>query len=366
MITIGKYADSIVSVRDKATLTDLSHTPRELLLMTHINSNIKTPVARLKLNGDLVKKHNSILIGYICTSCNVKSEITLNLFLRKINRNIDKCNACKNLDEGKRTMQASYMRGEYIPHRKELWSEKSLSTRVEESCNQFSSESYDFQSSYYIKHLTVEDFDRIRSKIISIGNDKIRDVSKWKYIPTYRVCNQSRYTPMLINWESNAIEKPSYIKWSCDSCSTSFVNRDIEVQKNRLRILCAECSFCNRTFKVKSMDTKWGKLRYQSQQEFRFIKWCIDHDIKIINGPNIPYMWNEKKHSYRVDFQLPDHKRLVELKDNHIWHKYQIENGKWGAKEMCAKEWCVANSWEYDLVFPMTLAKWKDHILKSL
>jgi hypothetical protein len=68
---------------------------------------------------------------------------------------------------------------------------------------------------------------------------------------------------------------------------------------------------------------------------------------------------------YRVDFQIPEYKRLVEIKDNHVWHKIQIENGKWGAKEECAKKWCDDNGWKYDIIFPKNNTAWKKNILET-
>ena len=42
---------------------------------------------------------------------------------------------------------------------------------------------------------------------------------------------------------------------------------------------------------------------------------------------------------------------LIEIKDNHIWHKRQVESGKWDAKESSAKKWCKDNNYEYYLIF---------------
>ena len=49
---------------------------------------------------------------------------------------------------------------------------------------------------------------------------------------------------------------------------------------------------------------------------------------------------------------------LVEIKDNHIWHKR-----KGGKKEEAARAWAAANGWTYEMVFPKTLSKWKEDIL---
>jgi hypothetical protein len=66
---------------------------------------------------------------------------------------------------------------------------------------------------------------------------------------------------------------------------------------------------------------------------------------------------------YVVDFQIPSVKTLVEIKDNHVWHKKQVETGKWGKKEGAARKWCDDHGWRYDIIFPKTLSKWKEDIL---
>jgi hypothetical protein len=48
---------------------------------------------------------------------------------------------------------------------------------------------------------------------------------------------------------------------------------------------------------------------------------------------------------------------LVEIKDNHVWHKNQVANGKWGAKEQAAKEFVVMNPdlyKEFVIIYPKT------------
>jgi hypothetical protein len=365
MANLDAYINAIVTIKDKSDGRDLSAQPRDLCLMTHMYSNTKIPTTRFKLNNNVIKRNNSLIVGYKCLSCNVLQEITLNLYLRKVNKGVKACDACKNLDEYKRSQQVAYMTGNrIIGESLPKWSEKTLSERVAESLHDYYNEDSDFKTAYELIHLTSEEFNTVKNKIISVGNGKIKDLSGWEYLPVYKVGNQTKYTPMLIHNISNAIEKPHYIEWKCEICDSQFINRDMEIQKNRIKILCAECGFSNRTFKVKSMNSPWGKIRYQSQQEFRFIQWCIDNNICIENGPYIEYVWKESTRKYRVDFQLPFYKLLVEIKDNHVWHKQQIDSGKWGAKEQIAKKWCEENKWNYDIVFPKTLASWKEKILK--
>ena len=49
---------------------------------------------------------------------------------------------------------------------------------------------------------------------------------------------------------------------------------------------------------------------------------------------------------------MPYLKLLVEIKDEHIWHKQQVENGKWQAKEMSALKYCGQNGLKFILLFP--------------
>ena len=368
MTSLEAYKKAIISVRDKKDDKDLSDKPRDIEFMTHMYSNTKTPTPRFIMEGEPIKRNNSLIVGYDCLNCGIRQEITLNLYIRKVKNGIVRCDACKNLDEKKRADQSLFMKGEREVESKPesiKWVDLSLETRLEMSQKDFDMEDDDFKKSYNLVHLTNDEFDRIKPKINSIGNGKIKDMSSWEYFPYFRVWNQSKYTPMLVNRTSGIVEKPCYITWDCDNCESSFVNRDLEVQKNRLRILCPDCGFCNRTFKIKSMNTPWGKIKYQSQYEYRFINWCIDNLIIIKNGPVIEYIWKEIPRKYIVDYQLPEYKKLIELKDNHVWHKIQVESGKWGAKEMCAMKWCEENSWEYEIVFPKTMSSWKEKMLKS-
>jgi hypothetical protein len=373
MTSIDIYNDAIVSVKDKIKSVDLSDKPRKLLFMTHVYSNTKMPTARFEIDGVLITRNNNLVVQYKCLTCSVINQITLNLYLRKVNKGKTRCDACKNQEEEKCKAHSLLMTDNKLVSEGTLsiikkrvkWSDKTLSERIEESLAAFEKEDDDFKCKYFLIHYTSEEFALQKSKIISIGNDKICDLSEWSYIPCYKIGNQTKYTPMLFNLGSNSLEKPSYVKWKCETCDSLFINRDLEIQKNRIKILCGDCGFSNRIFKIKSMKTPWGKIQYQSQYEKRFIDWCVEKNIEISNGPEIGYTWKEKSHKYKVDFQIPSQKFLVELKDNHVWHKLQIDNGKWGAKETIAKLWCEENDWQFKLVFPKTMSTFKNKLLET-
>jgi predicted RNA-binding Zn-ribbon protein involved in translation (DUF1610 family) len=225
----------------------------------------------------------------------------------------------------------------------------------------------EFKDVYNGAHLTVDEFNRIRTNIISVGNGKLTDISSWEYFPYYRVFNQTRFTPMLINRVSEVVEKPLYISFNCDNCGNVHTHRDLETTKNKIKILCRDCTLTNRTFRLRKMDLNNGSsIMWQSVPERRFIEWCQDNSITVKNGPRLRYSFLGKEHDYRVDFELPDLNILIEIKDNHCWHQRQVISGKHAAKETAATNWCNENNYEYKIIFPKTNATIKGYILSKI
>lgn len=365
------YFKSIVSIRDK--LNDI-HIPIDNCSIQKVSStysNTKVPIYKLIIKTKPISRNNTIVICYKCLTCDIESEITLNLFMRKINKDIRRCEACRNKSEDKCKIQSNFMKenihkiisGDYIKSQTKIKS-KSLEEHILTSNEDYEREDDDFKMVYTLRHLTVDDFARIQSKIISIGNDKICSLESWTYFPAFRIYNQSRYTPMLIHKTENRTEKPIYIKFQCENCECHFTHRDLEVVKNHFKLLCQTCSLTNRIFHLRKMSLKNGNtIMWQSVPERRFIEWCELNNIRIQNGPKIPYMFKDSPHTYKVDFELPDKKLLVEIKDNHCWHNEQVKSGKFGAKESAAIEWCKPKQYIYHVIYPKTIQKFKDFIL---
>ena len=101
-------------------------------------------------------------------------------------------------------------------------------------------------------------------------------------------------------------------------------------------------------------------ITYQSKLELDFIKKCNKRGIVIENGPRIPYIWEDKERNYIVDYYVPKLNLLIELKDNHIWHKQQLENGKWDAK-MEAVQNMIENNVYKDFIMIM-----KDNVVAKM
>ncbi len=366
------YLKSIISVRDKNNTSDIS---LEILDIKHIAakySNTKNPIYKLVINGKEISRNNSYLVKYSCLTCGISQEITLNLFMRKVNTNGTHCISCVNKDKNKSELQSKFMtenakniiNGLYEKKEPSKLKQLSLPDYLEKSNSDWNMEDDEFMDLYFRIHLTVDEFERIRHLIKGVNNNKLTDLSDWEYYPFYRIYNQTRYTPMLVNRLTNTIEKPYYVSFECECCGELHTHRDIEVIKNKIKIYCKDCSFTNTTFRIRNVTLKDGtKIRWQSIQEKRFIEWCNEHSIKIVNGPKIPYKFMDKDREYRVDFELPDHKLLVEIKDNHCWYKEQVTSGKQNLKEIAAKKWCQENQYTYNLVFPKNIQELKDRLL---
>lgn len=85
---------------------------------------------------------------------------------------------------------------------------------------------------------------------------------------------------------------------------------------------------------------------YQSTPEFNYIQECENNNIFIQNGPVIPYILNNKKSYYHVDFYIrmdTGEEFLIEIKKNHVWWIADVESGKASAKEQAAIAWCIEN-----------------------
>ena len=371
-MSVESHFKTIESIREKTTDKQIALENCSIKLLVAKYSNTKEPIAKMIIDKIPISRNNSYLVKFICPTCQTTREITLNLFMRRVSNNTTRCFCCMNKEEEKCAKQSGFMKenmtniliGEYMKSPK--ISEKTLAEHLSFSMEEWKKEDVEFTNHYNLAHLSEDEFSMILPKIKSVGNGKLVNLEGWNYFPYYRVFNQTRYTPMLVNSTNDTVEKPYYITFECENCGNEFTHRDLEIVKNKLKIFCQGCTLTNRTFRLRTYTTKSGtKLLWQSIPERRFIEWCEEQSFEIKNGPTIQYMFQEKTHAYRVDFELPSFKRLIEIKDNHCWHKQQLASGKFGAKEKAAIEWCSKRDYTFTVVFPKTLQELKDSLKKS-
>lgn len=340
----------------------------------HKNSNTKA-IYKLKVNDTIINKNNPFMIVYNCIICNKQNIFRLNNIVRKVNRNIIRCHHCANSCPNKINKQKITLFDTLNNKNDKDFTNNEQSINIDKeqqyidsSNTEFNEEDTDFHDMYFSKHLTYKDFDRIKDKIISFQNDKFTDLHNFIYISNAKIGNGTKYNPRLYDIKRKVFEKPIYIKFKCENCNTNFIHRDLYIVKNKYKILCKYCSFCNNTFKIRTFHNILNeKITYQSKLELNFIKKMNDLNILIHNGPKLNYSYNSKNRKYIVDFYIPCINTLIELKDDHCWHLEQIKNGIWKAKMDKVNELLINNMYEnYLLIYPKNLMKNIDIINKKI
>lgn len=349
----------IVKVYDKITKEVIPNDKINIKTYLSPSSNIKTEVLRIFINDIVIKKNNSLMVEYKCNKCNRINIVCLNNLTRKLNNNTEYCNTCKNQEDNKYKKHHEFMldnskniiNGLY---EKNILNKVSLSEKILNDEKLFENMDDDFKDNYFRKHMTQKEFDLIKPKIISFQNNKFTDLSNFEYYPCVSIPNQMQFNPYLYDKTRDVLEKITYITFKCDNCEENFCNRDLNIQKNKYRILCKNCNFTNNTFKIRTTKNINGDIiKYQSKFELKLINFCNENNIILTNGPNIKYNLQNKEKIYRVDFMINSLGLLIECKDNHHWHKQNIETGQWNSKETAAKNYVLNNNLnKYLIIFP--------------
>ena len=319
-----------------------------------INKYNSTKRLSLKISIDdkISKKYDKIT--YICPICNSESKI---LVCRFIHKKTKYCYKCKENKEEKRKKHSEFIKNSYSKHNKVAPLDKIREKNIYDLSEElFESESENYKLEYFNRNLTKEEFLFLRDKIISVNGVEIMG-KKIDYYPFIKVNNQMKYSSkVLVDGKLILLTNCVYI---CDICSNEFKGRNMK--KKISSVLCTSCNFSNKVFKFKSIKNIDGyNVVYQSNPELKLIKKLNDKKILIKNGPKIKYLYEGNIKVYKVDFEIPIINELIEIKDNHIWHREQVNSGKWGSKESAAIDWCVDNNYTYELVFDV------DHYINKL
>jgi transcription elongation factor Elf1 len=369
--------NNIIKLEDKETNELITKEQITITKIQHKYSNTKNDIWRLFINSNLIKRNNNYKIYYNCIFCNREVICNLNNILRKLNRNVPRCIMCVNLDEKKRDNHSNNFYN-YKLGLKENGEIKTVQ-QYKFSSNDFilisklefeEEMDEEYKNNYFKKHLTYNDFERISNKIISFQNDKfIFDKNKFEYIPYIKIGNQTQFNPSFYDKERDMLEKINYIKFQCEQCNNYYTFRDLFKLKNKYKVLCQDCTFCNNTFKLRHTKNIINeKISYNSKYELKFIKYCNDNNIIINDGPRLKYnhIISQKELNYVVDFYIPKLNIIIELKDNHKWHKDQIKNETWRSKMRMIKEQLDNKNFsEYLLIFPKNYVKMTKYILQK-
>lgn len=328
---------SIYEFIDKKSNEKIEIQSKELIFESSKYSSTKENIWHVIINGIKLKKTSEYIIGYNCLYCNSNNYISTTSFLRKIRNNKTFCSNCRieklNSEDNK---------------------EKKLSHEEIHnlSLDEFNKQSDEFKNAYLLNHLTEEDYERIKSKIKSYSNGTLNKMDNYEFWSIYKVNNQMKYSSVLYDKINKVIFKANQPIIKCDNCDKEWRAKTLDKLKNAYKALCPDCSLCNKTFKIRTTKNILNNtILYQSKLEMKFINWCKSLNIVINNGPNIKYNFEDKEKIYRVDFMIED--VLIEIKDNHIWHKNELLSGKFDAKLNAVKQYIIDNNLKkYYLINP--------------
>lgn len=371
------FSNRIIEIKNKHTKANISYKELSFKLGNHIYSSKKeSPIICFYIDNEHISKHKPYLIKYKCPTCESITEVGITQFLRKIQKDNSRCKYCVNNDEDKKILHSEFLKKSNmcaIDIKKE--SLESLEKKVYTNQEKIRIYEEEFnlildseeQNDYYSYHLTKEEYTHVQKHIVSFYNGLItqEQIKNLEYIPVWKCFNQMKYTSIFYNPINDTIEKPTQIMCKCENCDNVFKIKNLHSLKNKYKVLCSYCSLCRNIFKKRGLTNINGdKVIVQSKPEINFLNWCNKNDILIKNGPKLEYEYNNSIKTYYVDFEIPKLGWMVEIKDMHIWHKEQMNNGIWDKKKEIALEKVKSKEYNrYVIIYPKNLIRMQKEIL---
>jgi len=337
----NKILGSLKELKNKNDNSIIPISKKELKFETSKYSSTKENIWHVFINDNKIRKKSEYVFSYECLSCGKLNVCASTQFLRKIRQAKPQCFQCNNVA---------------------LKDEKTYIQKYEESQIEFENYPDQYKNSYLLSHLSVDDYSRIKPKIISFGNGKFADLDNYEYWPIFILNNQMKFSHVIYDKINDIIFKADQPIVKCDNCENNWRCKSLETFKNCHKILCPDCKLCNRTFKIRATKNLNNEvIMYQSKLELKFIEWCSSNNLVVTNGPNVNYVFHNKQHKYRVDFKIEN--ILIEIKDFHIWHRNQVESGLWNEKVNAVNKYILEN--KLKKYYFITPNNWT-HMIKEL
>jgi hypothetical protein len=358
--TRDKILNSIIELRNKDDNSVVSIQTKELKLESSKYSSVKNNIWHVFINNEKIKKTSDLIFHYKCLTCSKINVCASTQFLRKIRQCKSQCFQC-NITNLNNNIDISIITLEKPLNDKP----KTYHELYKISKQEFEMYPDQYKNSYMLSHLSDDDYKRIKSNIISFCNGKYCNIEEYEYWSVFKVNNQMKFSYVLYDTISETIFKAHQPIMKCDNCEKTWRCKSLEIFKNCYKILCNDCKLCNRVFKIRpTKNINNDIITYQSKLELKFIEWCTNNNIVVTNGPNIDYIFKEKRHKYRLDFQIEfnNSKFLIEIKDFHIWHKNQVESGLWNEKLNAVDRYIQDNNEKHDTItkyYFITPNNWK-------
>lgn len=240
-----------------------------------------------------------------------------------------------------------------------------VKTIKEKIVPKFENENDKFKQKFYQSHLTRDEFFNYLPYIYSLDNIVLtNDIrNNIEYIEHIYTPNAVKYTN---KFKINNNDKlyGVCIKLKCSVCGKIFSIHTGNIRtKNLNEIKCRQCILTNYSYPIQLYDS--SGLTYQSGLEKTFIDLCKAKNINILNGFEIEYTFNDKKHIYVSDFYLPDFKYLIEIKSYNHFYKKDKKSGKIDAKNNAAKLFCESNNLNFTMLFDNDIETFINNLINS-
>jgi hypothetical protein len=348
--------DSITEIKNKDDNATINIETKALAFETSKFSSVKNNIWHVYINGIKIIKKTNFIFYYKCLNCQNINSCGSTQILRKIRQCKGQCFQCNNINLNSK---------KHPIKTKEEIMQTTLKEIYENSKKEFENYPEQYKNSYFLSHLSENDYNRIKPNIISFCNGNMKYIENYDYWPIYKVNNQMKFSYVIYDKKTNTIFKAHQPIIKCDNCEKEWRCKSLEGFKNCYKILCPDCKLCNRTFKIRPIkNINNDIITYQSKLELKFINWCASNLLIVKNGPSIDYIFNNKKHKYRVDFQIKN--ILIEIKDFHIWHKNQVDSGLWDEKLNTVNQYINNNENEFKKYFFITPNNWTQMIKEIL
>jgi hypothetical protein len=221
----------------------------------------------LILNGQRVTKRCSYKVTYTCPMCDKVCITRLCTFANKLKRTYKGCKYCFHSED------------------------KTIPDLTD-----------NFKAEYFKKELTLEEFERIRTSILSFQHGKFEnDPDVFDFAPIVQ-CG-TKFMCMMYDKQRCVHEELIHLTVRCEKCKGTFPVKFLHALKNVWKVYCSECG------RIKSL--KFGILNgvvYRTKLELKFLQLCEKNKLAVENKDGELYLTDVGR------FVFVRHKKFKKMK----------------------------------------------------
>lgn len=264
--------------------------------------DISKNIHHFRYDNTIVRRKNKIVISYNCVKCKRENILSLNNIISKIDRNKSTCNSCQSI------LLQDYSFGD---------NNSSLLGKMKNDERDFLNMDQTFQDNYHRKIMSAVQFNLLRKNMKTFQNEKYIISDDITYFPYFRNNPSMKcFEPMFYDKIRDTIEKPLNIKFECNHCGYTFVNKNLNNYRNKPYILCKKCEIDFGPTKQKNIDVMGTNVSYKTKFQNKFLKNCNKNELKCVNGPIFEFAYNDDLKKSHIDYFLPNLNIYIDVVGN--------------------------------------------------